>query len=353
MNIHKYIKNKLSDESTTLTEKLLTIILNCIILGSLVGFLPMLLGNTKGWWLNILIMLLAVIAQIINITFKKREAATLFLSFTGVMIVMPLMYFFQGGYASGMPFWLVFAILTAFIMNHGWKRYVTVAIALIIFAGCIFTEYLHPDAVDHLPTRASIYTDILISFISTTLIFLLMLDMYLKAYKKKRDSLDYALHYDALTGIENRYAYEKYLKAISQQPFSNKLIFVSADVNSLKKVNDTQGHMAGDELLIGAAKVFSQTFNEYGKVFRTGGDEFQAIINTERELKEIQEAFNTNMNSWTGKLVKDLHISIGYACSKDSLNTDYTELSKTADFAMYKDKASYYERIGINRRREY
>lgn len=338
------------DEPLTLTNRLLTIILNCIIAGTIIGLIPMFFGNTKGWWLNLLMMILAIVTQIVNVVFKKRKLATIFLSFTGVIIALPLMYFYQGGIASGMPFWMIFGILTAFIMNHGWQRYVTVTVALIMFTGCIIMEYLFPDSVDHLPTRESIYFDAIIGFISTTVIFLIMLDIYLKAYKKKRDNLKYALQYDALTGIENRYAYENYIKKLSSRPYSSNLVFISADVNSLKKVNDTQGHMAGDELLIGAATVFSQTFEEYGKVFRTGGDEFQAIINTDKNLEEIQSCFINNMNNWKGKLVQNLHISIGYACSKDYEKVNYADLSKAADFAMYKDKAAYYERSGINRR---
>lgn len=344
------LKRKFFDETIPLSNRLLTIILSCVILGTLIGLIPMIFGITKGWWLNFLMMTLAVIAQIINIVFKKYDAATMFLSLTGLLIVMPCMYFFQGGIASGVPFWFLFGILTAFIMNEGWKRYISVILGLIFFVACFIIEYYCPEYVDTLPTRESIYLDIVIGFVSTVVIFLIMLDIYLKAYKKKRDRLDYALHYDALTGIENRYAYEKYLKDLTKKPFSRSLAFISADVNELKMINDTLGHSAGDELLIGAAKVFSDTFEPYGKVFRTGGDEFQAVILQTKGLAEIHQTFETNMKKWTGKQVQELHISIGYASSVDSDTENYYDISKAADKAMYKDKAAYYEKKGVNRR---
>lgn len=350
MKCFEFIKAKLSDESIPLTERLLTIILNCVILGTMVGFIPMLFGNTEGWWLNILMMILSMIAQIMNIVFKKSDLATLFLSLTGVLIVIPLMYFFQGGFNSGIPFWLVFGVSMAFIMNQGWRRYCTVILALIMFSACIIIEYYYPDSVSRLPNRKSIFFDILVSFISTTAIFLIMLDIYLKAYKKKRESLNYALHNDALTGIENRYSYEKYFKYLNKKPFSYNLVFISGDVNGLKKINDTKGHVAGDELLIGAAQVFSQTFSKYGRVFRTGGDEFQAILETDVTPDELRQDFENNMNNWRGSLVSELHISIGFARSKAADLLSYTDLSKAADNAMYKDKADYYNKIGINRR---
>ncbi|MFR3283861.1 MAG: diguanylate cyclase domain-containing protein [Clostridium fessum] len=45
-----------------------------------------------------------------------------------------------------------------------------------------------------------------------------------------------------------------------------------------KRVNDTYGHVAGDELIRAAADCMKNSFNEYGKVYRIGGDEFAVII---------------------------------------------------------------------------
>lgn len=350
MKSFKELRDSFFDESIDLNNRLLTVILFGIIAGTIIGLIPMLFGNTQGWWINILIMILAIISQIINIVFKKNELATFFISITGIIFALPIMYFKQGGAASGMPFWLMFGVLTAFIMLNGWRRYVTVSIAVLIFTCCFITEFLFPETVVRLETRQAIYTDVIISFISTTVIFLSMLGIYLKAYAVKREKLDYALHYDALTGIENRYAYEKYLQELIKKPLSENLIFISADVNSLKKVNDTQGHIAGDELLKGAAQIFSESFGNYGKVFRTGGDEFQATIFTDKDLNDIQHSFENNMSNWSGKLVKEIHISIGYATTRTHPTTSYVDLAKAADQAMYKDKAAYYSRNGFNRR---
>lgn len=348
-NLKKFI-DELFDESIDLKIRLLTVILSCVIVGSIIGLIPMIFGISTGWWLNILIMVVALISQIFNVVFHKRNLACFFLAFSGIFIILPMMYFQQGGIASGMPFWLVFATMTAFIMLDGWKRYVSVFAALLMFSSCFIIEFYFPDTVKSLPNRTTIFIDIFVSFLSTTIIYLIMLGIYLNAYARKRDKLDYALHYDALTGIENRYAYEKYIDELSKYPMSDDLIMISGDVNSLKVINDTQGHAAGDELLIGAAKVFSDTFGTYGKVFRTGGDEFQATIFTDKDISEIRKNFEKNMHLWSGELVKDLHISIGYACSKNYKINSYPTLSKVADKEMYKDKANYYKASGINRR---
>ena len=61
---------------------------------------------------------------------------------------------------------------------------------------------------------------------------------------------------------------------------SDDFVFVSLDVNGLKTINDTQGHAAGDELIKAAASCMKKCIGSYGRVYRTGGDEFIALINT-------------------------------------------------------------------------
>ena len=55
-------------------------------------------------------------------------------------------------------------------------------------------------------------------------------------------------------------------------------IYVFADVNGLKYINDNLGHAAGDELIKGAASCLDNAFSKYGTVYRMGGDEFSAIL---------------------------------------------------------------------------
>ena len=54
--------------------------------------------------------------------------------------------------------------------------------------------------------------------------------------------------------------------------------YLAVDINGLKEVNDTFGHEAGDQLIIGAANCIERAFGDYGKVFRTGGDEFIVLL---------------------------------------------------------------------------
>lgn len=147
---------------------------------------------------------------------------------------------------------------------------------------------------------------------------------------------------DQLTGLGNRYALNKYMNTVDED---RSLGIVYCDVTGLKKVNDTEGHEMGDRLLKNACESLQRVFSGYG-LFRIGGDEFLAVANgVTREaldervglLKEDMKQHDVNMavgEVWTHKAPKN----------PDALLTE-------AEKQMYQDKAEYYKRAGIDRRR--
>ena len=132
---------------------------------------------------------------------------------------------------------------------------------------------------------------------------------------------------------------------------SNLVIF-SADVNGLKEVNDSLGHAAGDELIKGAAECFVSVIGNRGKVYRMGGDEFQAMVHTD-DPEQILDEVKRRIVTWKGKTVDKLAVSIGYASVEDLEdveNPTITSIEKVADERMYDEKRAYYQREGIDRR---
>lgn len=179
----------------------------------------------------------------------------------------------------------------------------------------------------------------------------LFLTQQIDAQKKREESLIKTANRDELTGLYNRHAFEEELRRLTADGIKDDLIYISMDVNGLKTVNDTLGHDAGDELLRGAADCMMNTFKKYGYVYRTGGDEFQALIYAEpSSLKDIRQDFELEVDAWTGKLVEELKISCGYVCRNEAMDSSITEMGKLADKQMYKAKAAYYSANGKNRR---
>lgn len=103
----------------------------------------------------------------------------------------------------------------------------------------------------------------------------------LKAYREKERNqiLERVAYTDALTGIYNRASFTKAITKIATGKLKGEsLLVVSADLNGLKQINDTLGHLAGDDLIKRAASVLKDTLSPYGDVYRTGGDEFFGLL---------------------------------------------------------------------------
>lgn len=126
---------------------------------------------------------------------------------------------------------------------------------------------------------------------------------------------------------------------------------IMADVNDLKRTNDTLGHHAGDELIIGAAKCLCRSFTETDRIYRTGGDEFAVIIMDEGY--DVDAALNKLQRfsaDWKGDLIHGFSISAGAASAKEF--DDIKTILKAADQRMYESKREYYENSGKDRRRK-
>ncbi len=169
--------------------------------------------------------------------------------------------------------------------------------------------------------------------------------------KKQEERLIRNSKTDELTGLLNRRAYEEDIYAQDEVPESEHFISMALDVNGLKVTNDTLGHAAGDELLVGAGQCISKCFGSYGKVFRTGGDEFIAILTCDNEkMKEAVACFEETMSGWKGSLVDELSISYGYVSKEEEPEKSVRELGIIADKRMYEAKSDHYRKKGIDRR---
>lgn len=159
---------------------------------------------------------------------------------------------------------------------------------------------------------------------------------------------------DALTGVQSRHAYTKAMKDYSDAGvLPQDLCAFTIDINGLKTVNDTNSHEAGDELICGAARCIEKAFGISDRCFRTGGDEFVVLANMPKEKAAAAVArLHKETAGWTGEQVKELTLSVGYACAADHPGFTAEKLVREADLAMYVAKSDYYRRTGHDRRKE-
>lgn len=139
---------------------------------------------------------------------------------------------------------------------------------------------------------------------------------------------------DFLTGLYNRNRLNNYMNEIMEsEDIPTALIFL--DINGLKKVNDNDGHLAGDNLIRRAANTLISVFTE-DEIFRVGGDEFVVILRNVEE-KQIQDYLN-KLQKKSRK--NEVSFAVGYATTNKS--EDIEKLLKEADMNMYNDKRKFY-----------
>ena len=168
--------------------------------------------------------------------------------------------------------------------------------------------------------------------------------------KRREENLIKISMTDEMTRLFNRRSYDEDLKNFRKDGLDPNFALFSIDINGLKRANDTMGHAAGDELIKGAATCLTKTIAGKGKVYRTGGDEFMIIINTDSP-EELKAAIKQKTQEWKGDYNKNLYLSVGYATVKDNPDSSIDTLEHQADTAMYQDKNLFYKESGLDRRR--
>ncbi|MBQ3284577.1 MAG: GGDEF domain-containing protein [Ruminococcus sp.] len=147
-------------------------------------------------------------------------------------------------------------------------------------------------------------------------------------------------YYDQMTGLLNR-------RKFSEKSDEFKLFMppyccvVMVDINGLKAMNDTYGHEAGDELIIGAAECLKAAFDGVESIFRIGGDEFCVILTDPQiDVESCLDQLEASCQQRKGHYVKNISVSHGFASTEEF--TDFRTILKTADHRMYENKRSYY-----------
>ena len=139
---------------------------------------------------------------------------------------------------------------------------------------------------------------------------------------------------DALTGMPNRYSLECSLLESGEDESSMTVLLF--DVNYLKKINDTQGHLAGDKLLRTAGACICECFGENGggNCYRIGGDEFAAVLRScsEEQIKDRLDRFALAQER------EGISVSVGSAYAEKVGADTFKELMDEADKRMYEQK---------------
>jgi len=153
-------------------------------------------------------------------------------------------------------------------------------------------------------------------------------------------------HYDALTGLPNRTLLLDRLEvAVRQARRKGEMLAVlMLDLDHFKRINDTLGHQAGDQLLLNVGRRIQQCLREADTVARFGGDEFVVVLSDVRGREELATAVSDMAEAVSRPLTVEQHElvvtpSIGGCLFPDDGN-DASSLLRRADAAMYQAKSA-------------
>lgn len=150
--------------------------------------------------------------------------------------------------------------------------------------------------------------------------------------------------FDQLTGLYNRNAYMTLANKIIV-PHNMPMLIIVGDVNNLKKVNDTIGHLCGDRLLVCISNIIKEAAPPEAFICRVGGDEVLLLIPNadESTAQEFTQQAYARMETVYDSEFGKPSISWGWAVMS-SVEDDYNQLFKQADEKMYLQKKSYKSR---------
>ena len=155
------------------------------------------------------------------------------------------------------------------------------------------------------------------------------------------DKLEELAATDALTGLKNRRKFDAAIDAEWRRAARQKtpLALLMIDADHFKCYNDTFGHQAGDQMLVGIAICISDSVRRTGDcATRYGGEEFAVLLPglSAVEALRVAETIRLKVQQWSD----DTTVSIGIASLTPTVAMEWSVLVKAADRALYAAKAN-------------
>jgi diguanylate cyclase (GGDEF)-like protein/PAS domain S-box-containing protein len=161
---------------------------------------------------------------------------------------------------------------------------------------------------------------------------------------ERRQMLDYVTHlatHDQLTGLAGRaLLQDKTVQAVElARRYGTKVAVFVIDLDHFKRINDSLGHAAGDQLLIEAARRLSRSVRSTDVVARVGGDEFVVVMPDITTIEDVEQCAANLVARLAPEISIEQHLvqltaSVG-VCIYPDFAADAKHLLKRADSAMY------------------
>ncbi len=316
----------------------------------------------KPFWVNIPNLLLLLSCLLLPFLYPNNfEKVVKIVLYSVAFIYLPISYYINGGDEGiGVLYFLMVVVYFNFFFD-GKRLAKVISAVLALYVGIIIMGYIYPSLITYHVTDASRIIDIILSFVSISILISVVSNIIfynyriekdnkeflLKELKKQNNTLELLSTTDQLTEVYNRRHFLDALKSeFDHFELSKKHFYVMMiDLDDFKVVNDTYGHLYGDEILKGVAKAISSCLREHDIVARYGGEEFSVIIshNTLESGKMIAERIRKAVEDMKYRGENNITVSIGIV--KNKANDTLLGIMKRSDNFLYEAKGKGKNRV--------
>ncbi|MCR4807228.1 MAG: response regulator [Lachnospiraceae bacterium] len=188
----KKLAKYLVREELKMQHRLINIILSVGVVALIVcSFFDFVVGTgARTFWIMILLIVSFILSLYIANGLKKPNLAGIFLAILANYILMPVLFFAEGGKESGMPLWMLLASLFTFLIVEGWPCYIIYAGNVICSVTLLHVDYYHPEIAQRMASRWAEYLDYMYGIAFVTLTFGVIFKFQGGLYEKKREELE-------------------------------------------------------------------------------------------------------------------------------------------------------------------
>lgn len=264
----------------------------------------------------------------------------LFMAFT--FVILPLVWVNSKGVMGAQPVYMAFVVLLiSLILDPPWAIFLGISNILIVDL-LIFLEYLKILQFQEFTFPSTLLISNLIHY---TLVYLMLCGIGIAFKKNYSDFQDQYLRLSIIDDLTQLYNRRYLIKSLGQlvsetRRHGNAFSVLFIDINDFKRVNDLEGHLVGDRVLVALGKLIQGELRQYDIAGRYGGDEFMILLphtaenDAEHISKRLMDAFQLQAGNLTAQPIS---LAIGVIVpNKKSVE----QIIKDADAAMYKKKVT-------------
>lgn len=279
----------------------------------------------------------------IGIRLQKTKSAATVMVLVLALVEFPFLFY---AYGATMGVYLVLGIIGLAVYFPRPYHVPAIIITIVLDIVVVALSYFHSGAIKEMSIENQAGT-MLCSYIIVAAAVAVIICNLINQYALQQQhivsvsqELEYAAHRDALTGVYNRrYLINTLNEWMNKE--NHHFMAVLIDIDDFKKINDTYGHLYGDEILVELARLMEEGIEGKGIVARYGGEEFMFLFEKpDRQMAfETLERIKDGIGEYSRK-TKQITVTFSGGVAEYWTDARIDELFRNADRKLYQAKSN-------------